>query len=169
MSARPARSASPVQLRELRFEVEEFNAEYANTLDEYDLDRWVEFFTEDALYRITARENFDNDLPLGLVYCEGRGMLKDRALAILKTTTFAPRYLRHFLGPARILDVKDDGAIEARANYLVVQTELEKPSEILQAGQYVDRFTRVSGALRLSERHCVYDSLIIPNAIVFPV
>jgi anthranilate 1,2-dioxygenase small subunit len=169
MNARPQRSASPVQLRELRFEIEEFNAEYANTLDEFDLDRWVEFFTEDAFYRITARENFDHNLPLGLVYCEGRGMLKDRALAILKTTTFAPRYLRHFLGPARILDVKDDGAIEARANYMVVQTELERPSQILQSGQYIDRFVRAGGALRLRERHCVYDSLIIPNALVFPV
>ncbi|MFO0996539.1 MAG: aromatic-ring-hydroxylating dioxygenase subunit beta [Alphaproteobacteria bacterium] len=169
MTARSARSASPAQLRELRFELEEFNAEYANTLDEYDLDRWVDYFTEDALYRITARENFDANLPLGLVYCEGRGMLKDRALAILKTTTFASRYLRHFLGPARILDVADDGTIHARANYMVVQTELERPSQILQAGMYVDRFARTGGALRLRERHCVYDSLIIPNAIVFPV
>jgi len=172
MSARAAARTTPVsplQLRELRHEIEELNAEYAHVLDEGDLERWVEFFTDDALYRITGRENFDAGLPLGLVYCEGRGMLKDRATAILRTTTFAPRYLRHFHGPARVTALDDDGTIHARANYLVLQTELERKPEILQVGQYVDKLVRLDGALRFRARHCVYDSLVIPNSLVFPV
>jgi anthranilate 1,2-dioxygenase small subunit len=171
-SASPARavpSLGPAQLRDLRHEVEELNAEYAHVLDEQDLERWIDFFTDDAIYRVTARENFDNNLPLGLVYCEGRGMLRDRVTAITKTTTYAPRYIRHFLGPVRITGMEEDGTIQTRANYMVMQTELERPTEPLQIGQYVDRITRKGGLLRYKERHCVYDSLLIRNSLVFPV
>src|SRR5207244_3015093 len=59
-------------VRELRLEIEEFHTEYCNVLDQGALDRWVEFFAEDSLYRITARENADAGLRVGLVYAEGR-------------------------------------------------------------------------------------------------
>ena len=66
----------------LRLEIEEFNARYCHALDDGNLQNWPDFFTEDGFYSITARENFDANLPVGLVYCEGRGMMKDRAFAI---------------------------------------------------------------------------------------
>jgi 3-phenylpropionate/cinnamic acid dioxygenase small subunit len=50
---------SPAEARELRFEIEEFNTDYAAVLDALDIDRWPDFFTEDGFYRVTARENFD--------------------------------------------------------------------------------------------------------------
>jgi len=71
---------APASLRELRLEIEEFNAEYAAVLDAGRVQDWPQFFTEDAIYRITGRENADAGLPVGLVYCEGMGMLGDRAL-----------------------------------------------------------------------------------------
>ena len=55
-------------------------------------------FTEDAFYLVTSRENADRDLPVGLIYCEGQGMIRDRAFALEKTAMFAPRYLRHIIG-----------------------------------------------------------------------
>ena len=39
--------------------VEEFHAEYCWTLDCGDVESWPQYFTEDAVYRITARENAD--------------------------------------------------------------------------------------------------------------
>lgn len=41
--------------RELRFEIEEFNIDYAHTLDEGDLQAWPDYFTTDGYYRITSR------------------------------------------------------------------------------------------------------------------
>src|SRR6185295_6840867 len=76
-----AATAVPVAAaRTARFEIEEFNTEYAAALDAGDIAAWPGFFTDDALYRITGRDNADADLPVGLVLCEGMGMLKDRAL-----------------------------------------------------------------------------------------
>jgi 3-phenylpropionate/cinnamic acid dioxygenase small subunit len=157
-------------LRELRFEIEEFNAEYAAVLDALRIEAWPGFFTEDGFYLVTAKENADSGLPVGLVYCEGMGMLKDRAFAIAKTAMFAPRYLRHFISNARVLSVADDGTIAAEANYMVLQTLADEPTTVHQAGCYRDRFRRgADGRLRLQERRCIYDSVLIDNALVFPV
>ncbi|MBT5455262.1 MAG: ring-hydroxylating dioxygenase subunit beta, partial [Rhodospirillaceae bacterium] len=51
---------SPDEARAFRFDIEEFNTEYARILDEQDIDCWPDFFTEDGFYRITARENYDD-------------------------------------------------------------------------------------------------------------
>lgn len=155
--------------RELRLEIEEFNAEYAYVLDEGDLEMWPGFFTDDAVYRVTGRENADYDLPIGLIFCDGKGMFLDRVRAILKTTMHAPRYLRHFSSNVRVLDVDSGGAIRATTNYLVVETLMEDETRIFQAGRYDDVFVRDDGGLLLRERQCIYDSLIIPNAQVYPV
>jgi anthranilate 1,2-dioxygenase small subunit len=152
----------------LRLEIEAFHAAYCAALDEGRLADWPRFFTEDARYRITARENEEAGLPVGLVYCEGRAMLEDRALALAKTEMFAPRYLRHYVSNVRVLGV-EAGIIFAAANYLVLQTLVDRPTTIHQAGRYADRFVRAGEHLLLRERHCVYDTLVIDNALVLPV
>src|SRR5262249_52943975 len=68
--------------RAARLDVEEFHAAYCAVLDACRIEEWPRFFTEDAVYRITGRENADAGLPVGLVYCEGLGMIRDRAFAI---------------------------------------------------------------------------------------
>ena len=159
---------SAAELRELRLEIEEFNTEYARVLDEGDLETWPDFFTDDGIYRITSRENADDDLPIGLIYCDGRGMLVDRIRAILKTTTHEPRYLRHFNSNVQVASCAD-GRISSGSNYLVVETLMEGGTNIFQSGRYEDTFVRVDGALRLSARHCIYDTLLITNALIYPV
>jgi anthranilate 1,2-dioxygenase small subunit len=160
---------TPADLREIRLEIEEFNAEYAAVLDAGKVEEWPRFFTEDALYRITGRENADANLPVGLVYCEGVGMLRDRALAISKTTMFAPRYLLHHVNNTRVLAVEPSGEIVAEANYALYETLVDEKTTLQQVGRYRDRFVRKDGGLLLKERHCIYDSLIIDTALIYPV
>jgi len=162
---------SPSEHQLLRLDIEAFNADYCHVLDDGDLQDWPEFFTEDALYNITARENFDADLPVGLVYCEGKGMLRDRAFAIANTAMFAPRYLRHYVTNVRIVAIHPDGAIEATANYILLETLHDNPQPTIhQAGSYRDIFLRqADGRLLLRKRICVYETLIVPNALVLPV
>jgi len=168
-AARAQTNLSPAERRELRLEIEEFNTAYARVLDAAEIDRWADFFTDDGFYRITARENHDDNLPVGLVWCDGRRMLRDRAAAVKHTMVYAPRYLRHYTSNVVVLGVAADGAIEAESNYLVVETLMEDETRIFQAGRYIDRFVRVGAELRLKSRDCVYDSLLIPNDVVYPV
>jgi anthranilate 1,2-dioxygenase small subunit len=73
----------------LRHEIEAFNTAYAAALDEQRLMDWADLFTDDALYVVLSRENFERNLPVGLIYCENRGMIRDRAFALQETAMFA--------------------------------------------------------------------------------
>ncbi len=151
-------------------EVNEFNAAYAAALDEQRLLDWVEMFTEDAFYVVISRENADHGMPVGLIYCDSKRMIYDRAFALEKTTMFAPRYLRHIVGNLQVLGQAPDGGIRARANYVLIQVLYDRPeAKLHQVGAYHDVFRRVDGALKLAERRCIYDSLLIDNALCLPV
>jgi anthranilate 1,2-dioxygenase small subunit len=161
---------SRLQALLLHHEIECFNARYAQALDEQRLADWTDMFTDDALYIVLSRENFDRGLPVGLIYCENKRMIQDRALALTESSMFAPRYLRHIIGNQVVLSAESNGTIKSRANYVVLQVLFDRPDATLhQVGVYYDVFRRVGGALKLAERRCVYDNLLVPNALCIPV
>jgi len=154
----------------LHREIEDFNSAYAAALDDGRLNDWAEMFTDDAFYVIISRENADRGMPVGLVYCENKGMIQDRAFAVEKTEMFAPRYLRHIIGNTQVLGEEHNGDIRARANYVVVQVLFDRPeAKLHQVGVYHDKFRRFGSELKLAERRCVYDNLLVDNALCLPV
>lgn len=154
----------------LHREIEEFNSAYAAALDEQRLTDWAEMFTADAFYLVISRENADRGMPVGLIYCENKAMIHDRAFAVEKAEMFAPRYLRHIIGNTQVLGDAGNGEIRARANYVVVQVLFDRPeAKLHQVGVYYDRFRRVGEQLKLAERRCVYDNLLVDNALCLPV
>jgi anthranilate 1,2-dioxygenase small subunit len=154
----------------LHKEIEDFNTAYAAALDEQRLDDWAEMFTEDAFYVVISRENADRNMPVGLIYCENKDMIHDRAFALKNTEMFAPRYLRHIVGNLQVLGEEPNGETRARANYVVVQVLFDRPdAKLHQVGAYYDKFRRVGDRLKLAERRCVYDNLLVDNALCLPV
>lgn len=105
----------------LHHEIHYFNAAYAAALDEQRLTDWVEMFTDDAFYVVISRENADKGLPVGLIYCDSKAMIYDRAFALEKTAMFAPRYLRHIIGNLQVLEQSGEASIRARANYALIE------------------------------------------------
>jgi anthranilate 1,2-dioxygenase small subunit len=156
------------RLRAWRPVVEEFLAEYCATLDAGKISLWPEFFAEDAVYRVTARDNEEAGLPLDLMSCEGQGMLRDRAYAIAHTEMYAPRWVRHQVTNLRIL-AETDGLIEAVSNYALFETLVDAPTKLLQVGESHDKLqVQPDGSLLIVQRHCVFDSVMIDNCVVFP-
>lgn len=151
----------------LSAEIAMFNAEYCAVLDRGDLETWPLFFTEDAMYRISSRENTELDLPVGLVYCEGRAMMHDRAVAIARTQMFAPRYMMHIVGTTRVESETENGIV-AQTPFLLIQTLVEGPSTLHLAACYHDRFVRVDGKLMLAARTVIHDTDILANDLVHP-
>jgi len=169
-SSHPAVNDRRLEALLLHREIEEFNNSYAAALDDGRLTDWAEMFTDDAFYLVISRENADRGLPVGLIYCENKGMLYDRAFATEKTEMFAPRYLRHIIGNTQVLGEEKNGDVRARANYVVVQVLFDRPeAKLHQVGVYHDQFRRVGADLKLAERRCVYDNLLVDNALCLPV
>jgi len=155
--------------QELSLLLHEFHCDYARTLDSGDVEAWVNFFTDDAFYRVIARDNAEAGLPLGLMLCDGKGMLKDRAYAIQHTEMYAPRYVHHQISMVRVLG-EVDGLITAEASYVLHETLVDRPTYLLQVGRYKDVFVQdADGTLLLKSRDCIFDSVVVPNCVVYPV
>ena len=63
----------------------------------------------------------------------------------------------------------EDGRIHAEANYAVFRTKLDKASTVFNVGRYIDTIVQTPEGLKFAERLCVYDSEMIPNAIIYPI
>ena len=155
-------------VHQLRSEIEALYADYVDCLDAGELERWPDFFTSECVYKIIPRENYERQLPLALMLCESEGMLRDRVEAVRRTSVYAPRVLRHIVSSVRIKH-HDADSTQACANYVVLETPLDEPTRILNAGIYVDTLVRVGGQLRFKQRLCVCDSVLVPGSLVHPI
>jgi salicylate 5-hydroxylase small subunit len=152
-----------------------FYQRYADTLDHGDLNDWPEFFTDECLYRVQPRENFDKNLPLATLFFESKGMLKDRVYCIRETLYFEPYYQRHVVG-APVVDAVLSGAngvtVQAHANYAVFRTKPDQTTHVYNVGRYVDELVRAPDAAcgwLLKSRQCIFDSDLILNSMIYPI
>jgi 3-phenylpropionate/cinnamic acid dioxygenase small subunit len=145
----------------------DFYDEYYTILDDVRLDDWPALFTEDCVYRVIPRENFEAGFTLSTIYAESRGMLIDRVMGVMRTQMYAPRYYRRFPGPVRIVS-RDGDSVRTRHNLLVVQTLIDKQTEIVLSAICHDVLVPDEGYIRLRERIVVFDSEMIPNSLIYP-
>ena len=145
----------------------DFYDEYYTILDDVRLDEWPPLFTEDCVYRVIPRENYEAGYTLSTIYAESRGMLVDRVMGMTRTQMYAPRYYRRFPGPLRIVS-RDADSVRSRHNLLVVQTLIDKKSEIVLSAVCHDVLVNDEGRNRLRERIVVFDSEMIPNSLIYP-
>jgi 3-phenylpropionate/cinnamic acid dioxygenase small subunit len=147
--------------------VRDFFDDYYAALDDVRLEAWPDFFTEDCLYRVIPRENYEAGYTLCTIQAESRGMLIDRVMGLTRTQMYAPRYYRRFPGPLRIVS-QDAAGARTRHNLLMVQTLIDKQSEIVLSAVCHDLLVADAGRLRLRERIVVFDSEMIPNSLIYP-
>jgi 3-phenylpropionate/cinnamic acid dioxygenase small subunit len=154
--------------RDLRLELEEIYADYVACLDEERLEEWPEFFTDDALYRIIPRENFERGLPIATLHCESKGYLKDRVVAIRRTMVYAPRYIRRMVSNVRVLGWQE-GQLGVRTNYAAFETLRDELTRVFSVGRCHDKLVVANGRLKFKERLVVFDSELIPNSLIYPL
>jgi salicylate 5-hydroxylase small subunit len=143
-------------------------AEYAAAVDSGDWDKWIALFVEDCDYRVQPRENHERGFPLATLALLSRGMLQDRAYGIKETLFHDPYYQRHVVG-APLVEKVEDGVIVAQANYAVFRTKLSQETTVFNVGRYLDRIRITEDGLRFEQRHCIYDTEMIPNSLIYPI
>ena len=152
----------------LRYEVEELIHAYVQCIDDDQLESWPDFFTDDCVYKVIPRENADLGLPVAVMFCDSKGMLRDRIVALRKANIYAPHFYRHLVSNVRVLG-EENGVIRAQTNYVVFQTLLDGETRIYNAGKYLDQIVRVDGQLRFKEKLCVFDTYRIQTLMVTPI
>ena len=147
-------------------------SDYAMVCDSADWEKWPDFFTESATYRLQPRENYERGLPLCLLALESKDMIRDRVYGVKETLYHDPYYQRHIVGAPRVLSHahgRDGEVIMSEANYAVIRTKYDGESTVFNAGYYRDQVVRTPEGLKLQARLCVYDSEMIPNSLIYPI
>lgn len=142
--------------------------DYALALDSNEWSRWPEFFTDDCVYKLQPRENFDRGFPLATLAFESKGMLKDRVYGMTETIFHDPYYQRHVVGIPQVTAVTAD-RIESQANYAVFRTKPDGMTSVFNVGRYIDVIRRTADGLKFERRICVFDSEMIANSIIYPI
>ncbi len=152
----------------LRIRVAEFLADYSHTIDDDNLENWPNFFLDDAVYQITTRENEESGLPIGIMYCEGRGMLEDRIRALRTANIFEPHTYCHLLGVSSFENITGN-LLAVRTNFSVVRTKQDGTSDIFAVGKYVDEIIFTTDDLKFYSRRVILESRRIDILLVIPL
>ena len=80
-----------------------------------------------------------------------------------------PRYLRHQITNISATQ-NEDGRIDAIANYCVFEVLDGELPRVFSVGRYLDLICATAdGTLQFQEKRVVYDSVLVPNTIVYPL
>jgi len=153
---------------ELYFKLTQFYQDYAASIDLEEWDSWFNMFTDDCIYKIQSRENYDRDLPMAALSLEGKGMLKDRIYGVTETIFHDPYMQKHVVSAPRVISSSEE-SIDAQANYAVFRTKNDGIAEVFNVGRYVDRFVIDGDSLVLQSRVCVFDNDMILNSLIYPI
>ena len=148
--------------------VSRLNAEYARAIDDDRLEDWPEFFAEPCLYTITSADNHRRGMPVGIIYADSKGMLKDRVAALREANVYERQSYRHVVGLPAILG-EQDGAVRAETPFLVVRIMRDGTMALFATGRYLDALVEEAGALRFRERVVVCDSSRIDTLLAIPL
>lgn len=153
---------------EQQFKVQHLLARYADCLDSGRFEDWPEFFTEDCVYKIISAENHEQDLPLGVIDCDSRNMLKDRVMALREANIYEEHRYRHILSTA-LIKRADNKEIRAETSYLVTRIMRDGATMTFSTGRYLDRIVEIDGDLSFAEKLVVFDSRGIDTLLVIPL
>lgn len=151
-----------------RLTIDAFLADYMHALDTGRLEEWHEFFTEDAAYRVTTRENMELGLPLSIMSCSGHGMFKDRISALRTANIYEPHVYCHIPGALRITAMESD-VVDCESTILIVRTMHDGEMKIFGCGRTVDRIRLGTEGPRFMSRTVILDSRQIDTLLVIPL
>ena len=153
---------------DLRLDVQELYFRYAECLDGGRLQQWPEFFLDSCIYRVTTRRNLRLGPDADIVHLGSKTSMLDRITAIGRSEDYEPYVQRHLISNFRV-QAASDQELRVQANFLILRTFPERPSEYFASGSYNDRVSVVDGRLNFREKQCLLDSDVPPESLIYPV
>lgn len=144
-------------------------SKYALALDSKDMNGWLDCFAEDGTYLCQTLESFSEGLPVGFMWDDRFGRLKDRVKAVTEVWAgTAEEYQpRHFC--QRLLtETLGDGLVEVTSNFVVFYTTNRGDSRVLATGKYID-LIRVGASAQFVSRKAILDQTVVPRYLVYPI
>ena len=169
LAHQPAANNLPASLSPTaREEIADLLESYGHALDDDRAEAWSGFFEDDAVYQITTRENVAAGRPIGIVLCEGRGMMDDRIKALRIANIFESHTHRHVLGRP-LIQPRADGGCDARSSFVIYRTLYTGATEVFATGRYDDVLQPGPQGWKFAQRRVVLDSRMLDTLLVYPL
>ena len=159
-------AGEPVDLQ-VRLMIDDLISDYAHSIDDDELERWPEFFIAEGKYKVISRENYDAGRPIGVLYCDSRGMMRDRIGALRTANIYEPHTYCHVQGRTRV--TKDGDVYKARTNFEVIRTMQDGGDFRFAVGKYLDEIVFEDGVPKFKSRVAVLESRRIDILLVIPL
>ena len=157
-----------MNLQAVREAADELLHDYVDRLDSDRLEEWLELFTEDCSYRVLPRENLEQNLPVSVILCTNKDMLRDRVTALREANEYNLHYDLHLVSSLRTRPAAA-GVWHLEANYAVYQTNLEGESRLFSVGRYRDKARFEGQRLLFCEKLVIVDTYSIPTLLATPL
>jgi 3-phenylpropionate/cinnamic acid dioxygenase small subunit len=155
---------------ELHLAVSLLHARYGQAIDDDRLEDWPEFFTDDCFYSITSHENHARGLEAGIVYCDNKGMLKDRVSGLREANIYERHRYRHIVSMPATVEAAQGGRVNAKTPFAVYRITRNRPSELFVTGCYHDELVMgADGQMKIAKRIAVCDSSVFDTLLAIPL
>ena len=147
--------------------IENLHSRYAHALDDDRLEDWPALFTEDGKYRVATAENEARGLPLPVLSCDSRAMMRDRVQSLRHANIYEPQSYRHIISSV-LLEKLDEKRVKSVAAFLVVRIMQGGETSLFASGRYLDRIL-LAPEPRYEERVVVCDSRRFDTLLAIPL
>ena len=151
-----------------RAQIEDFLNDYAYKIDDGEFEAWPDFFTEDAFYQVITKESYEAGLPVGILTCDGRGMMVDRTRALRDANIYEPHSYSHFLSRPS-LTMMEDSVIAARTNFQIIRTMESGDQFLYGVGKYLDEIVWEDDMPKFRKRMVILESRRVDVLLVLPL
>jgi len=143
-------------------------AEYGLLLDEDRLEEWTDLFTEDAQYKVVTRENKKLNLPLAVIWCDNKNMIRDRIHSYRHVNEHNLHWDRHIIGHPRIQSISAS-EWQVQASYSLFQTNLEGRSILFSVGMYNFKIIQENGVFKIQFLEVISDTGSFETLLATPI
>lgn len=154
---------------EVRLAIDDLFADYGACLDSDRLEDWLDLFTEDCVYQIVPRENAELGLPVTLMLCENKNMLRDRIVSLRQANEYSVHTDKHLISNVRIKSPAGGGGYAVEANYAMYQADNEGNGSLYSFGTYHDEVVFDGDTARFRAKTVIVDNWSIPHMLSTPI
>jgi len=147
--------------------IEDLHSRCCHILDDDRLEAWPDLFTDDGKYRIATAENEARGLPLPVLSCDSRAMMRDRIQSLRHANIYEPQRYRHLVSSV-VISQLDNSLVTSISSFVVIRIMHTGETTVFASGVYRDRIVLAPAPL-YQERVVICDSRRFDTLLAIPL
>lgn len=143
--------------------------DYVFILDRLQLEEWVTLFAEMSGYYVISRENFEQGLPIHVIFDDSLDRIQDRVTYIREVWKdhYNPYQSRHILSNIKVDSVDEN--YQVQANFAYYSSTTQDGTRLVCVGEYDIEVIFEKAIPKFKKIRVILDTNVLPEAVVYPL